>query len=67
MTMGVYSPKIYEQVIPTLYRLAKLKGVSMTRLVNMILVRELMNSGHIISWEGGETYDDKRARTHNGL
>ena len=65
--MGVYSPKIYEQVIPTLYRLAKLKGVTMTRLVNVIIIRELMNSGHIISWEGGETYEEKNARTHNGL
>lgn len=65
--MGVYSPKIYEDMIPVLYRIAKLKGITMTRMVNMILVKELMNSGHIISWEGGKTYDDKRARTHNDL
>lgn len=65
--MGVYSPKIYEPVIPVLYRLAKLKGTTMTKLVNSIIVRELMNSGHIISWEGGKKDDDKRTWTHNGL
>ena len=65
--MGVYSPKIYEQMIPTLYRLAKLKGVTMTRLVNMIIVRELMNSGHIISWEGRTNNADKNTGNNFNL
>ena len=30
----MYSPKIDERIIPCLYRLAKYKGVKMTRLVN---------------------------------
>jgi hypothetical protein len=30
----MYSPKIREEYIPTLYRLAKLKRVTMTKLVN---------------------------------
>ena len=33
----MYSPKIREDYIPTLYRLAKLKGVPMTKLVNGII------------------------------
>ena len=33
----MYSPKIEEELIPRLYRLRKLKRMSMTRLVNGIL------------------------------
>ena len=33
----MYSPKIDEELIPRLYRLRKLKKMSMTRLVNEIL------------------------------
>ena len=33
----MYSPKIDEGLIPTLYRLAKERKVAMTRLVNEIL------------------------------
>jgi hypothetical protein len=41
----MYSPKIKERFIPTLYRLAKARQVPMTRLVNQFvqegIVREL--------------------------
>jgi|WetSurMetagenome_2_1015567.scaffolds.fasta_scaffold00300_17 hypothetical protein len=33
----MYSPKIDERLIPTLYRIAKAKGIKMTTLVNSIL------------------------------
>jgi len=38
----MYSPKINEDLIPRIYRLGKLKKVPMTRLVNEILQRELL-------------------------
>lgn len=38
----MYSPKIDEGLIPTLYRLAKERKVPMTRLVNEIL-REVLD------------------------
>ncbi len=37
----MYSPKIDEDLIPRIYRLGKLKKMSMTRLVNEILQRRL--------------------------
>lgn len=57
--MSTYSPKIYEDLIPVLYRLAKIKGMTMTRLVNRILVTELLNSRHL-------TYEDSTALTMKG-
>ena len=33
----MYSPKIYEKHIPTLYRLSRLKKIPMTRFVNQII------------------------------
>ena len=33
----MYSPKIKEEYIPILYRLAKLKGMPMTKLVNNLI------------------------------
>lgn len=33
----MYSPKIEAELIPTLYRLAKARGIPMTRLVNACL------------------------------
>ena len=38
----MYSPKIKEELIPRIYRLGKLKKVPMTRLVNEILQRALL-------------------------
>ena len=38
----MYSPKINVDLIPRIYRLGKLKKVPMTRLVNEILQRELL-------------------------
>ena len=40
----MYSPKVDERLIPTLYRLAKERKVPMTRLVNEILWDALANS-----------------------
>lgn len=37
----MYSPKIREDLIPILYKLAKQMGKSMTRLVDEILRKEL--------------------------
>lgn len=37
----MYSPKIDEELIPRLYRVAKARGVPMTQLVNKILKRSL--------------------------
>lgn len=33
----MYSPKISDDLIPTLYRMAKTKGIAMTKLVDQIL------------------------------
>ena len=37
----MYSPKIKERYIPILYRLSKLKGITMTKLVNSIINEHL--------------------------
>lgn len=37
----MYSPKISNDLIPRVYRIAKAKGVPMTRLVNQILKKGL--------------------------
>ena len=37
----MYSPKISEELIPKLYRLAKSKGVKMTALVNEIIEKAI--------------------------
>lgn len=37
----MYSPKISEELIPKLYRLAKCKGVKMTALVNEIIEKAI--------------------------
>ena len=37
----MYSPKIKDELIPKIYRMAKAKGMSMTALVNEILKRAL--------------------------
>lgn len=37
----MYSPKIYEEFIPELYREAKGRGVTMTKLVNEIIKQAL--------------------------
>ncbi len=38
----MYSPKIDEELIPKIYRLGRLKKTPMTRLVNEILERALL-------------------------
>lgn len=42
----MYSPKIDEALIPTLYRMAKEKQIPMTRLVNGIIRSALEEKGH---------------------
>jgi len=37
----MYSPKINEDLIPRIYKLAKVKGIKMTTLVNEILRKAL--------------------------
>ena len=38
---SIYSPKISETLIPNLYKIAKQRGVPMTRLVNEIITNWL--------------------------
>jgi hypothetical protein len=42
----VYSPKIYPQYVPVLYRMAKARGIRMTHLVNQIIHKALEEAGH---------------------
>ena len=37
----MYSPKIYEELIPELYKEAEAQGVTMTKLVNTMLIMAL--------------------------
>lgn len=37
----MYSPRIRDEFIPALYRLAKARGVPMTRLINDVVAREV--------------------------
>ena len=41
--MAVYSPKVKEDLIPKLYRIAKKRGVPMTQLVDNIIREALEN------------------------
>lgn len=41
----MYSPKIAEDLIPLLYRLAKAKGIAMTKLVDQMLRSGLRGDG----------------------
>lgn len=47
-----YSPKIHEDLIPVLYRLARAKKIPMTRLVDEILRDGLRGQGLIDQAEG---------------
>ena len=42
----MYSPKIKEEFIPRLYKLAKKKEVPMTKLTNTLLEEALINAEH---------------------
>ena len=42
---NIYSPKIYEKFIPTLYQLAKARKVRMTHIVNDVIGRYLKGLG----------------------
>ncbi|MCC7213185.1 MAG: hypothetical protein IT451_15245 [Candidatus Brocadia sp.] len=48
----MYSPKISEELIPKLYRLAKSKGVKMTTLVNEIIEKAIYET----ETTNGESY-----------
>jgi hypothetical protein len=50
----MYSPKIKEELIPKIYRLAKARGIRMTSLVNEIL-RKALDEG-----EGGKYGKEER-------
>ncbi len=43
----MYSPKIKEEFIPRIYRIAKSKGTRMTVLVNEIIERALKEIGDV--------------------
>ena len=38
----MYSPQISESLIPVLYRLGRVRGIPMTRLVNGLLLKALV-------------------------
>jgi hypothetical protein len=50
----MYSPKIQEDLIPTLYKLGKALGKPMTRIVDEIL-RDYLNGTKIIKHSESET------------
>ena len=39
----MYSPKIDEKLVPSLYQIAKAKGIPMARLVNLIVADAIKN------------------------
>lgn len=47
----MYSPKIREDLIPKLYRIAKKKGVAMTELVDNI-IREALETEYQVDRKG---------------
>jgi len=53
----MYSPKIDEELIPRIYRLGKLKKVPMTRLVNDILQRGLLEMEEKQEGDGNSVLD----------
>ena len=52
----MYSPKIDEALIPDLYKMAKGRGVPMTRLINQIIDKEIRKQKRKIT-KGGEADD----------
>jgi hypothetical protein len=50
----MYSPKIKEELIPKIYRLAKARGIRMTTFVNEILSKDLDEG------EGGKDGKEER-------
>ena len=54
MGKGSYSPKIKDEYIPKLYRLAKAEHIPMTRLVNRLIAEGLKNVGEGRGYEGEE-------------
>jgi len=60
----MYSPKIYEELVPVLYRLAKKRGLRMTTLVNQIISREIRKeekrNGGFIDPSGREPVHNER-------
>lgn len=47
----MYNPKIYEELIPELYKEAHQQGITMTKLINSILTAALLQKGRV--------YDDR--------
>ena len=43
----MYSPKIRDELIPTIYQAAKKAGVAMTTWVNRVLEKELSENGQL--------------------
>ena len=56
----MYSPKIDEELIPRLYRLGKLKKVPMTRLVNEILQRGVLEMEEKQGGDGNPMLDREK-------
>lgn len=58
----MYSPKISEELIPALYRLAKKRGLRMTAFVNQIISREIRKEE---KRDGGFIDPPRREPIHN--
>jgi hypothetical protein len=55
----MYSPKIKEEFIPTLYKISTLKRMPMTKLVNQIIKDYLETNSHIQSEKTVEELNEK--------
>ena len=69
---NVYSPKIREDLIPVLFKLAKTRNTAMTKIVDELLRNELQKRGLIdeeqANYNGRATEGFfKRQESHHGL
>lgn len=54
----MYSPKIKEELIPEIYRIARTKGIRMTTLVNEIIEKTLSEINNNPSDEGNKQKEE---------
>ena len=58
----MYSPKIREDLIPRIYRVAKTSGTAMTKWVNQALELALSQAGEAVGQEANGNEPRKEAR-----
>ena len=64
MRTSLYSPRVYDDHIRPLYRLARVRGVPMTRLLNGAVAALLASAGDEIA-QYRPVVHDRRPRCHN--